>query len=299
MTEADIGTWEGRVSGAWANDPWGRHRFRWHDGATWTEHVSDGATQGVDPVGDIGPVEPARPDASPRPSSDEIIDRLVQSARAAIDAQLTARQPTPPPVAPAAPVVAPQPIAQTPQPVAPQPTVAQTPPPVAPPPTAPAATAGAGSTSTRRRPPWGWILAGIAVPVAVWCLFTARDSDDSTSADDAVAESPTTTTTTTLAPATTTTVATSDTIEVDSVPPGAVTAVPVEAADPQLVERCVEFAPFAAYIGDPEMSAFWTNAGSNVDTLRANCAALPASELERLSQRKADMDLFMAGAPAP
>ena len=66
-----------------------------------------------------------------------------------------------------------------------------------------------------------------------------------------------------------------------------------------VVERCVEFAQFAAYIGDPEMAAFWTNAGLDVDTLRVNCAALPASELERLSQRKADMDLFMTGAPAP
>eukprot|EP01041_Mallomonas_annulata_P041198 gene41198-65221_t len=82
MAAADIGTWEGRVSGAWANDPWGRHRFRWHDGAAWTEHVSDGTSQGLDPVG---------PTLASRPSSDEIIERLVQSARAAIDAQLTPR----------------------------------------------------------------------------------------------------------------------------------------------------------------------------------------------------------------
>lgn len=153
--------------------------------------------------------------------------------------------------------------------------------------------------TTRRQIPWAWIAAGVAVPVAVWCLFNARDRDESASAGDVTVES---TTTTTEAPATTTTVAapeTVDTVEVDSVPPGAVTAVPVEPADPQLVERCVEFAQFAAYIGDPEMAAFWTNAGLNVDTLRANCAALPTSELERLSQRKADMDLFMAGAPTP
>jgi hypothetical protein len=262
MAEADTGTWEGRVSGAWANDPWGRHRFRWHDGTAWSAHVSDGTSQGLDPV------VLASPAAAPQPSSDELIERLVQSARAAIDAQLAAR----PPVAP------PQPVART------------TP--------APAVAGVAASKDTRRPVPWAWIAAGIAVPVAVWCLYNARDRDESSSVADVTAES-TTTTTTTTAPAPTTTVATPDTIEVDSVPPGAVTAVPVEPVDPALVERCVEFAQFAAYIGDSEMSVFWTNAGLNVDTLRANCAALPPSELERLAQRKADMDLFMTGAPAP
>jgi hypothetical protein len=162
---------------------------------------------------------------------------------------------------------------------------------------APAVAGVAAPKDTRRPVPWAWIAAGIAVPVAVWCLYNARDRDESSSVADVTAES-TTTTTTTTAPAPTTTVATADTIEVDSVPPGAVTAAPVEPVDPALVERCVEFAQFAAYIGDSEMSAFWTNAGLNVDTLRTNCAALPQSELERLAQRKADMDLFMTGAPA-
>ncbi len=163
--------------------------------------------------------------------------------------------------------------------------------------TPPAAAGGTPTAGGWRALPWGWIIAGVAVPVAVWCLFNARDRDESAGTGDVTVESTTTSTTTTV-PATTTTVVTAGTIEVESVPPGAVTAVPVEPADPALVERCVEFAQFAAYIGDPEMSAFWTNAGLNVDTLRSNCAALPTSELERLSQRKADMDLFMAGAPA-
>jgi hypothetical protein len=285
MAEADTGTWEGRVSGAWANDPWGRHRFRWHDGTAWSAHVSDGTSQGLDPV------VLASPAAAPQPSSDEIIERLVQSARAAIDAQLAAR----PPVAPPQPVIPPQPVAPpqpviSPQPVIPPQPVARTTP-------APAVAGVAASKDTRRPVPWAWIAAGIAVPVAVWCLYNARDRDESSSVADVTAES-TTTTTTTTAPAPTTTVATPDTIEVDSVPPGAVTAAPVEPVDPALVERCVEFAQFAAYIGDSEMSVFWTNAGLNVDTLRANCAALPPSELERLAQRKADMDLFMTGAPA-
>jgi Protein of unknown function (DUF2510) len=280
MAEADIGTWEGRVGGAWASDPWGRHRFRWHDGVAWTEHVSNGASTEFDPIAIVA-------SATDRPSSAEIIERLVQSARAAIDAQVPPRTSAPPPPPP-------------PSPVSTVPTGPPTRPPSA------LVKHGAGdvreaesvgaSSAPRRRPPWRWIVAGVAIPVAVWLLFNARDRDDTTASVEPTAESTTTTAATTTT--TTTTIATGGTVEVDSVPPGAVTAPPIEAPDPQLVERCVEFAQFAAYIGDPEMSAFWTNAGLNVDTLRANCAALPTSELERLSQRKADMDLFMNGGAA-
>lgn len=34
----------------WHPDPSGRHRLRWWDGARWTENVSDGARNGIDPV---------------------------------------------------------------------------------------------------------------------------------------------------------------------------------------------------------------------------------------------------------
>jgi hypothetical protein len=35
----------------WAPDPSGRHQLRYWDGATWTDHVSDGGVAGTDPVG--------------------------------------------------------------------------------------------------------------------------------------------------------------------------------------------------------------------------------------------------------
>jgi hypothetical protein len=77
------------------------------------------------------------------------------------------------------------------------------------------------------------------------------------------------------------------------------------AVDPQLIETCVEFTQFAAYIGDPEMMDLLTAAGFDIETLRTNCSAMPVAELERIAQRKADMDLFMSGGsttttvPAP
>lgn len=35
---------------AWSVDPGGTHELRWWDGARWTEHVSDGGRQTVDPL---------------------------------------------------------------------------------------------------------------------------------------------------------------------------------------------------------------------------------------------------------
>ena len=35
--------------GQWGPDPFGRHQFRYHDGATWTEHVMDGTRPAADP----------------------------------------------------------------------------------------------------------------------------------------------------------------------------------------------------------------------------------------------------------
>ncbi len=35
----------------WNQDPYGRHELRYFDGTSWTEHVSDGGAQGVDPPG--------------------------------------------------------------------------------------------------------------------------------------------------------------------------------------------------------------------------------------------------------
>jgi hypothetical protein len=39
----------GSATPAWYPDPYGRHEYRWFDGRTWTEQVSDHGRQGVDP----------------------------------------------------------------------------------------------------------------------------------------------------------------------------------------------------------------------------------------------------------
>jgi hypothetical protein len=38
------------TAGAWHPDPSGRHPYRWFDGTEWTAAVSDGQTQGTDPL---------------------------------------------------------------------------------------------------------------------------------------------------------------------------------------------------------------------------------------------------------
>lgn len=38
------------TAGAWHPDPSGRHQYRWFDGTAWTAAVSDGQTQGTDPL---------------------------------------------------------------------------------------------------------------------------------------------------------------------------------------------------------------------------------------------------------
>ena len=278
------------MSGAWANDPWGRFLFRWHDGTTWSEHVSDGSHNGFDPPGTAASVGITPPEVVSRPSGDELIERLVQTAREAIDARAPMSRSTAPPPTPT-----PDPAPTTP------PTATVRPPAVPAPPTttAPAVSAvqptmvsapASAASSGRTRPPWGWIVAGVAVPVALWCLYNARDNDESVASGDAPIEfaASTTTTTTTDAPPV-------GTVAVASVAPGVTTTLPPPTPDPTLIERCVEFAPFAAYIGDPEMIAFWTATGSDVGTLRSNCAALAPEELDRLSRRKTEMDLFMNG----
>jgi ribosomal protein L32 len=58
-TGAQIQEWKQRQSApqagalpppAWAPDPSRQHELRYWDGAKWTEHVSDGGVQAVDPV---------------------------------------------------------------------------------------------------------------------------------------------------------------------------------------------------------------------------------------------------------
>ena len=55
-------------SGAWAPDPWGRYPRRWHTGAHWTSHVTDGQSVLADPPGqrrEQGTLPPPPPRARP------------------------------------------------------------------------------------------------------------------------------------------------------------------------------------------------------------------------------------------
>ena len=52
------------MGGAWGSDPWKRYVYRWYTDLGWTEYVSDGARQYVDPPGDRGPAARTPPPAS-------------------------------------------------------------------------------------------------------------------------------------------------------------------------------------------------------------------------------------------
>ncbi|MCX6520922.1 MAG: hypothetical protein NTZ21_09690 [Actinobacteria bacterium] len=53
------------MGGAWGDDPWRRHAYRWHDERGWTEHVSDGVTEALDRPGERPVVtEPSAPNAT-------------------------------------------------------------------------------------------------------------------------------------------------------------------------------------------------------------------------------------------
>jgi hypothetical protein len=51
----------GEQDAAWYADPTGRHQLRYHNGAAWTEHVSDNGQQSTDPVEATTPVVATTP----------------------------------------------------------------------------------------------------------------------------------------------------------------------------------------------------------------------------------------------
>src|SRR5829696_1581368 len=56
------------IDAGWLPDPTGTHQVRYWDGASWTEHVSDGGTTGVDPLpADAPPPPPPVAAAAPPP----------------------------------------------------------------------------------------------------------------------------------------------------------------------------------------------------------------------------------------
>ena len=70
------------------------------------------------------------------------------------------------------------------------------------------------------------------------------------------------------------------------------------AVDRRLVETCVEFTQFAAFIGDAEMSQFWNDAGQDVGVLATRCAELPSARLAEIAARQAETDAFLEAAAA-
>ena len=52
------------MSGSWAIDPWNRYPYRWRDDVGWTEHVSDGPNEYLDPPGNVQTRVADRPESS-------------------------------------------------------------------------------------------------------------------------------------------------------------------------------------------------------------------------------------------
>lgn len=91
--------------------------------------------------------------------------------------------------------------------------------------------------------------------------------------------------------------ATIDKVSTASTAPASSTSMPIT-IDPRLVQTCVEFTQFAAFIGDAEMLQFWNDAGQDADVLAARCAELPAGELAEIAARQAETDAFLEAAAA-
>lgn len=81
-----------------------------------------------------------------------------------------------------------------------------------------------------------------------------------------------------------------------------VTTMPTVTIPVDLVDDCVEFVQFAAYVGIEDMAAMWDAAGQDIGRLRENCISLgrgdPAA-LEDLSRRRAELEAYMTGTAAP
>lgn len=71
-----------------------------------------------------------------------------------------------------------------------------------------------------------------------------------------------------------------------------------EALDPQLVGDCVDFVPFAAYIGIAEYRQLWDSIGYDVTLLRNHCEGQGVAILKQISKERADTKAFLEAAAA-
>ena len=67
----------------------------------------------------------------------------------------------------------------------------------------------------------------------------------------------------------------------------------------ELIDDCVQYTQFAAFTGDPEMTAFWDEADQNVGQLELQCTDLAGTDptlLVKMSTRRAEAEAYLAGA---
>lgn len=279
------------MSGTWADDPWGRYPYRWHDGTVWTALVFDGRAQYLDPfVVDV-----------------DLRATVPSSARSAA-AAVTGELPVTPSTPSAAPTMAPPRLPARPTAAGGTSTASAS--------TTPAATTGSATTGAapvRRegtQPVWVQIVGLLLVAGLVWWLFHLRSGGDDGRSD---AASETQASTAGDGPsdsllggaATATTLEVVDTVA-PTIPPPTTIDTPATlptattpALDPSLVDDCVAYTTFAAYLGDSDAAALWSASGMDEAVLRDLCAALPVERLVDLSARRDQTDLLFTGSTAP
>jgi hypothetical protein len=151
---------------------------------------------------------------------------------------------------------------------------------------------GARPTERPRSARWTLIASCVVVPIVGFVLADARDRSD------AMSLAPTTTATGpvgTEAPV----AVTPSTLPLNTTTTSTTTTEPAPETDPQLVQDCVEFVPFAAYIGDAELARLWTSLDMDDARLREHCEGLGLIELIELSRQRAASEAFMNGAGTP
>ena len=148
-------------------------------------------------------------------------------------------------------------------------------------------TIGARTADRPRSARWTLIAGCVVVPLIGFVLADARERSDevsftptTTTVASPGSQPPVTVTPSTLPFNTTTTSTTT-------------TAAPELETDPRLVQDCVEYVPFAAYIGDAELGRLWSSIGMDDGRLREHCEGLGLIELIEVSRQRAASEAFM------
>lgn len=286
------------MSGTWAIDPWRRYPYRWFDGTTWTALVSDGTDQALDPyVVDVDlRASTHTPDAGTRTAAKPSLPPRSATAAAPSGART---------VTTTAPATATAPAAATDRAAAvitgelPTTSVSSRR-------TDRAAGARGAGTGAATQPVWVPIIGLLMVAGVLWGLFHLRSGgDDGRAPSDATATEAVDT-----GPATGSTLEVVDTVAPTIPPPGttlaatsATSAPPSQpsGSDPALaglVDDCVAYTPFAAYVGDDAAGSLWAASGMDTEVLDDLCAALPVERLQEISLLRRQTDLFLTGSTA-